>query len=146
MDNEAIIRNLYSLAEVKDFQGFVALFTEDGTFTDESIGVTYRGQKIARTGEIYATAFPDMHRELFNVYLSGDDMVVVQLALQGTHNGPLELPMGTIAATGKRMDVPCCDVFQLRGEKVQRFDCYPSVALILVQLGVISNLEAALAH
>ena len=101
---------------------------------------------IARTGEIYATAFPDMHRELFNVYLSGDDLVVVQLALQGTHNGPLQLPMGTISATGKRMDAPCCDVFQLRGEKVQRFDCYPSVALMMTQLGVISNLEVALAR
>ena len=99
MGNEALIRHLYSVAEVKDFKGFVELFTEDGTFTDESIGVTCRGKEIARTGEIYATAFPDMHRELFNVYLSGDDMVVVQLALQGTHNGPLQLPMGTISAT-----------------------------------------------
>lgn len=99
MDSEALIRHVYSVAEVKDFRGFVELFTEDGTFTDESIGVTYRGQEIARTGESYATAFSDMHRELFNVYLSGDDMVVVQLALQGTHNGPLQLPMGTISAT-----------------------------------------------
>ena len=52
MDNEALIRHLYSVAEIKDFQGFVELFTEDGTFTDESIGVTYRGHQIARTGEV----------------------------------------------------------------------------------------------
>jgi ketosteroid isomerase-like protein len=146
MDNEKIIRNAYHIAEVKDFPGFVACFTEDGTFTDESIGVTYRGPEIARTGEIYATAFPDMHRELYDVYLSGNDMVVVQLALQGTHNGPLEMPMGIIPATGKRMDAPCCDVFQLRNGKIQRFDCYPSVTAILAQLGVLPNLEAVLRH
>jgi hypothetical protein len=37
MDNEAIIRNLYAVAENKD-SGEIELFTEDGTFTDESIG------------------------------------------------------------------------------------------------------------
>jgi hypothetical protein len=30
---------------------------------------------------MYATAFPDM-RELYDFYLSGDDIVVAQLALQ----------------------------------------------------------------
>jgi hypothetical protein len=37
------------------------------------------------------------------------NMVVVQLALQGTHLGPLRLPAGTLPATGKRMDAPCSD-------------------------------------
>jgi hypothetical protein len=54
-----------------------------------------------------------MHRELYELYVSSNDVVAVQLALQGTHEGPLELPMGTIPATGNRMDVPCGDVFQL---------------------------------
>jgi hypothetical protein len=36
-------------------------------------------------------------------------MVVVQLALQGTHLGPLRLPAGTLPATGQRMDAPCSD-------------------------------------
>jgi hypothetical protein len=34
--------------------------------------------------ENYHRAFPDMHRELHQVYVSGN-IVVVQLALQGTH-------------------------------------------------------------
>ena len=43
--NEAAIRNAYQVAEDKDVPGWVNSFTEDGTFTDESIGVTYRGQR-----------------------------------------------------------------------------------------------------
>jgi ketosteroid isomerase-like protein len=74
-------------------------------------------------------ARPDMHRELYDVYVAGDT-VVVELALQGTHKGPLELPMGSIPATGKRMDAPCCDVFRLKDGKIQRFDCYPSGTLL----------------
>src|SRR5580704_15783298 len=124
--NEAAIRKTYQAAEKRDIPEFVNCFTPDGTFTDESINVTYRGPKeIGRTVEIYATAFPDMHRELFAFYVIGDT-VVVERALQGTHKGPLELPIGIIQPTGKKMNAPCCDVFQLTNGKIKSFNCYPS--------------------
>ena len=44
MNNEEIIRKAYQIAEDKDSEGWLAAFTEDGTFTDTSIGVTYRGR------------------------------------------------------------------------------------------------------
>jgi hypothetical protein len=84
-----------------------------------------------------------MHRELYQMYSTGD-IVVVQLALQGTHLGPLKLPPGTLPPTGKRMDAPCCDVFELVDGKIKRFDCYPSGSVVLTQLGVLENLSAAL--
>ena len=145
-DNEQIIRHAYKTAENVDLAGWVAAFTEDGTFTDESIGVTYRGpDELPITVENYAKAFPDMHREIYRMYAT-DNIVVVQLALQGTHLGPLSLPSGTVRPTGKRMDAPCCDVFELADGKIKRFDCYPSGSVVLTQLGVIGDLEAALQH
>jgi ketosteroid isomerase-like protein len=146
LDNEQIVRNAYQVAEVKDIAGWVGAFTDDGTFTDESIGVTYRGggdDGLAWPVENFARAFPDMHRELYQLYVAGN-IVVVQLALQGTHLGPLTLPAGTLPPTGKRMDAPCCDVFELDDGKIKRFDCYPEASIILTQLGVIGNLGAAL--
>ena len=134
--NEAAIRNAYQVAEEKNIAGWVNCFTSDGTFTDESIGVTYRGQGLGKTVEVYAAAFPDMHRELFRVFEVGNT-VIVELALQGTHKGPLALPSGTIPATGKRMDAPCCDVFRLKNGKIESFNCYPSGTIILGQLGVL---------
>src|ERR1700720_4589233 len=90
--NEAAIRKAYQVAEDKDVSGFVNCFTEDGTFTDESIGHTYRGPKeLGRTVEIYAKTFPDIHRELCVFYIIGDT-VVVELALQGTHKGRWSCP------------------------------------------------------
>ena len=38
----------------------------------------------------------------------------------------------------------CCDVFELTGGKIKRFDCYPAGSIILTQLGVIGDLSAAL--
>jgi ketosteroid isomerase-like protein len=142
-ENEKIIRNAYQIAEDQDVAGWIAAFTEDGTFTDESIPYTYRGEKeLGLTVEVYAKAFPDMHRELHRFYVDGDT-VIVQLHLQGTHTGPLELPSGTVPPTGKRMDAPCCDVFELVDGKIKRFDCYPSGTVALTQLGVLDDLSAA---
>jgi ketosteroid isomerase-like protein len=149
MNNEQVIRRAYELAEKKDVKGWVDCFTPDGTFTDTSIGFTYRGPDgptgLGKTVEVYAQAFPDMHRELYRFFTDGD-VVIVELALQGTHKGPLLAPMGVLPPTGKRMDAPCCDVFRIVNGKIQSFDCYPSGTVIFAQLGVLSNIESAIAH
>jgi ketosteroid isomerase-like protein len=93
--------------------------------------------------ENYGRAFSDMHRELYQVYVDGD-IVVVQLALQGTHDGALAMAGGgVLEPTGNRMDAPCCDVFELEDGKIKRFDCYPSGTVILAQLGVLGDLNSA---
>jgi ketosteroid isomerase-like protein len=143
MDNEQIIRTAYQIAEDKDIEGWLAAFTADGKFSDESIGVTYRGRDRAFPLENFGRAFSDMHRELYRFYVNGD-IVVVQLALQGTHDGPLSMAGGgVLEPTGNRMDAPCCDVFELEDGKIKRFDCYPSGTVILAQLGVLGALDAA---
>jgi ketosteroid isomerase-like protein len=143
-ENEQMIRRAYQVAEDKDLDGWVKCFTPDGTVTDHSIGVTYQGpRELAYTVENYGRAFPDMHRELFQFYVT-DNIVAVQLALQGTHLGPLNLPVGVIPPTGKRMDAPCADVFELEHGRIKRFDCYPSGTVVLNQLGVLEYLSAHL--
>jgi ketosteroid isomerase-like protein len=118
MNSEEFVRRAYEVAEAKDIPAWIDCFNPDG-------------------------AFSAMHRELYEVYVSGDD-VIVELALQGTHDGPLWLPQGILPPTGNRMDAPCCDVFRLQNGRIQLFDCYPSGTVILSQLGVLANLGAAL--
>jgi ketosteroid isomerase-like protein len=141
--NEESVRNAYDIAEAMDINGWIDSFIPDGVFVDNSIEVTYRGRDVSKPVEYYGAAFSDMHRELYRVYENGD-VVVVQLALQGTHDGALHLPFGMLPATGKRMDAPCCDVFTLADGKIERFDCYPEGSVILSQLGVLPNLGAVL--
>ena len=105
IDDVAAVRNAYRVAERKDLEGWVALFTPDGEFTDNCVGATYRGRDLAEPVRNYGTAFSNMHRELGRIYTDGN-VVVVQLALPGTHDGPLQLPFGELTATGKQMDAP----------------------------------------
>jgi ketosteroid isomerase-like protein len=136
-DNEQLIRDAYLVAEELDIPKWVSLFTEDGTFVDVSAGRTYVGpNELGIVVEIYSKAFPDMHRELYDVYVSGD-VVVVELSLNGKHDGPLELPSGTIPPTGKIMKTPCCDVFHLEDGKIKSFHCYTAATVLLAQIGVL---------
>jgi ketosteroid isomerase-like protein len=145
--NEQVIRRLYSFAEAtsKDTPKFVSQFSEEGYFYDVAAGKKYYGADIGLTVDVYAAAFPDMHRELYSLYFS-DDVVIVELSLNGTHRGDLVLPPGTIAPTGKEMHAPCCDVFHLVDDKVTSFHCYVAVPILLEQLGVFMNLRAAFRH
>ncbi len=143
--NEEIVRKAYSTAEVQDLDGFRALFTADGVVRDESVGVEYSGDQVVGIIETYAKAFPDMHRELYNVHV-GEDTVVVELSLNGKHSGPLSMPFGTLRPTDKEMHAPCCDVWKLKDGKIHTFNCYTAATVILSQLGVLNNMEAALNH
>ena len=66
-DNVAAVRNAYAVAERKDLEGWINLFTPEGVFTDNSVGVTYRGHNLAELVRNYDTAFSNMHRELYQI-------------------------------------------------------------------------------
>src|SRR5260221_11888352 len=109
--NEEIIRSGYAAAEggVNDVKKFVSLFTSDGVILDVASGTEYRGKNLGQLVEVFATGFPDMHREIHQVYET-QDRVIVELTLHGTHNGPLVLPAAALQTTGRQSTTPCLAV------------------------------------
>lgn len=135
--NEEIIRELYAVAEGAslNLDRFVALFAQDGYFLDMSSGQKWTGAEVRQPLEGLASTFPDFHRELLKVYSAANDVIVVELRLQGTHAGDFPIPGGVLRATGRRFDVPCCDVFVMEAGKVKAFHCYNMRSVWLEQLG-----------
>ena len=125
----------YATAERMDLEGWKSGFTDDGIFTDQSVGVTYRGAELDYPVRQYGTAFADMHRA-YDVWTVGDDTVIVRLALQGTH-WPSRPSVRDDTSDRLRMDAPCADIFGLSDGEIRKFDCYPEGSVILTQLGVI---------
>lgn len=114
---------------------FVSAFSNDGYMTDIPARATLRGKDIGDYIGTLAVAFPDIHRELFSIYILGN-FVVVELAIRGTHKGELVLTSGVLDPTGRRIDVPCCDVFHLENGKIVSFHCYNAASVMHQQLGV----------
>lgn len=133
LNNEALVRELYRVAEGKnlDPDRFVSLFADDGYFLDMSSGQRWTGKAVREPVTGLISAYPDMHRELLKIYSTGDDVVVVELRLQGSHKGDLPLPDGVLRATNKKFDAPCCDVWQLKNGKVKSFHCYNNLVAVL---------------
>ena len=136
LDNEKFIRKLYTYAEGQglDTEKFVSMFSDEGYMLDMASGMKFRGQAIGDSIAGLARAFPDVHRELLDFYVT-ENVVVVELAIRGTHKGELALGSKTIAPTGKAIDVPCCDVFHVESGKVISFHCYNLPSAMLQQLG-----------
>jgi ketosteroid isomerase-like protein len=111
----------------------VSFFSDEGYMCDIPSGLKLHGPAIGDAIEAFARAFPDVHRELFNIYVA-ENVVVVELAIRGTHKGELTLASGTVAPTGKAIDVPCCDVFHVESGKVVSFHCYNAASVMQQQL------------
>jgi hypothetical protein len=93
---------------------------------DADLGLI-RSKKVAIVG--YGS---QVHAHALNIKESGDT-VVVEFIGRGTHKGDL---MG-IAPTGRSMNIPVCDVMELRDGKIYREREYMDMATLMVQLGVM---------
>jgi len=138
--NEQLIRETCAAAEghALDTEKFVSAFSPDGYMWDMATGTKFRGKEIGDSIAGLASAFPDVHREIFKIHVA-DNVVIVELAIRGTHKGELKLPSETLAPTGKKIDFPSCDVFHLENGKIKSFHCYNEAALMPQQLGIGPN-------
>src|SRR5450755_2523139 len=136
LDNEKFIRKLYTYAEGQglDTEKFVSMFSGEGYMLDMASGTKFRRKAIGDSIASLVSAFPDVHRELLSIYVA-ENVVVVETAIRGTHKGELALASGTLAPTGKTIDVPVCDVYHLEGGRIISFDCYNLPSVMLQQLG-----------
>jgi ketosteroid isomerase-like protein len=142
--NEEIVRAAYRTAEgdVRDLAAWRDAFTEDGVFNDIANAASYTGERLGDVVTYMANLLPDVHRELLRVHDAGN-LVVVELLIQGTFLGPLPTPAGEVAPTGAKVSIPTADFFYLRDGKIETFNCYVSMNIMLAQMGIYPDFAAA---
>jgi hypothetical protein len=140
--NLAVVLNAYHVAEGKslDVNAFINSFTTDGVFNDMVAGQTYQGQALGDVLTRMAAIFPDVHRELKSITVSGD-VVSLELSIQGTFEGPVQTPAGTLKPNGAKIDAPTADFWYLQDGKIKKFDCFVGYTAMYAQMGV--NLDWA---
>ena len=108
LDNEKFIRKLYTYAEgdQMDVEKFVSMFSDEGYMMDMASGTKFRGKAIGDSIAGLASAFPDLHRELLKIHVT-ENVVIVELAIRGTHKGKLALASGAQRATARNGSRKC---------------------------------------
>jgi len=85
----------------------------------------------------WATAFPDA-RASFDREVAVGNTVVFEVIWQGTHKGPLQIPEGFLAPTGRRMEVRACMVVEVADDKARVHSHYFDMGTLLQQIGALS--------
>ncbi|MEV6139171.1 hypothetical protein AB0L63_24550 [Nocardia sp. NPDC051990] len=96
-------------------------------------------------GALRGQLAPDIHRELHRFHVLSDNLVAVELSIQGTFIGPFQTPAGVIEPTGAKLDIPTADFWYLENGKIKEFNCYVGVSVMLAQLGVQPDFASAVA-
>jgi steroid delta-isomerase-like uncharacterized protein len=135
-DNAAVVRDVNHAFNQGDIYGCVEHFAAHAQITDTPLGKVLSGREAIRQWfEAWTTAFDDVQGENLRI-LSQGTFVTAQFNARGTHTGPLATPAGEIPATGKRVDISVCQVFELHAGMIVRGTNYYDAATLLNQLGV----------
>ncbi len=120
-----------------------ALYDPNGSFEAPG-GIRLRGVEGVKFPLAWIKACPDAKLTVRNELISGP-WVVDEVTFEGTHQGPLEGPMGTISPTGKKLVSHSILVTRFEnGLAVEGRICYDQVD-VLTQLGVMPVLAGATA-
>lgn len=116
----------------RDFDAVVRVMTEDVTYRDPAQNATFRGRDGFRDFmQGWVTAFSGAE-PAEPTYLDAGDTVIAEFTARGVNDGPF----GPLAATGKRIEVPMCEImtFNENGQIVSGRIYYDKL-LMLTQLG-----------
>jgi steroid delta-isomerase-like uncharacterized protein len=127
----------------RDWDRYLALHTEGVIFDEEPTLQRFEGREaILQLAKRWVSAFPDVRGTVQDVFASGRK-AVLELLWEGTHQGPLVGPFGTLPATGKRGKVAAVQVLELDGERIAEVHHYFDLMTILLQMGLAPEVEEA---
>ena len=136
-DAGSIMRKLYEGINAKNSDEIAALVADDFVLIDCASGEKFEGPEGAKkNAEGWITAFPDVDVELLNVVTSGD-WAFAEAVGRGTHNGPMDTPMGEVPPTGKSAELHFCSVIKVRDGKIVEERDYYDAMTIANQLGLM---------
>jgi steroid delta-isomerase-like uncharacterized protein len=130
---EDLVREHMESENVHEFDRTIATF-DHPRYEIIPTGDVFDGpQEVERYFDETRTAFPDQRNELIAMH-HGDDSVIVEFTLKGTHKGSFR----GLPATGKAFECRCLSIFVFDGDS-DRLVCeraYFDSATILRQLGI----------
>ena len=124
----------------RDFDALVSAMREDVSYTDHPRGLILNTKNEFKSWAVsWGKAFPN-GKILSPHYLDAGDTVVAQFIGEGTNNGPF----GNFPATGRRMMLAFCEIWQFDGTgRFSSGQVYYDQYTLFSQLGIVPLRAAA---
>lgn len=135
----ALLEQRIAACNAQDWDAWEALHTKDAVRTAPELPEALVGAHSMRLAiEELVTTFPDYHLELVDAINSGDKLVA-RIHTNATMLGPMLLPDGPVAATGRAFEQDWVAVIEFDGDKISAIDEFHDNYGILVQLGLLGD-------
>lgn len=135
---EAVVREHMESENRHDFEATLATFSHPHYELVPTREVFDGKEAVLEYFRASRTAFPDQRNELRALH-HGDDAVIVEFDLLGTHQGPLR----GLPPTGRSFRCPMTAFFFFEGERIVCERVYWDVTTILRQLGLFPDLPTS---
>ena len=131
-DAAAIAREYMETWNKRDWAHYRSMYHADYTYTGGDGQQMSGADAGVGVGQMFATAFPDGVIDIQNIVAAGDT-AIVEFVGRGTHKGDL---MG-VPPTGRTLNLPVCDVLEIKDGKIIAEREYMDVMTMMQQLGVV---------
>lgn len=112
-ENKQLCRDYFDAFLRRDVEWMERHIAPEFVRHDPGLPFEVRGPAgVAQLHDALLPAFPDMELPLHDLVAEGEK-VLVRLTILATHTGPF----GELEATGRRIEVPVLDLFQIRDER-----------------------------
>jgi predicted ester cyclase len=119
-------------------EAFAELYTDPVSIN----GVDVRLGDVVERARSLQRAFADLSIEIIDEVEAPDRLVIV-FWQRGRHVGPLALPFGEVAPTGRRVQVRTIDVLSISVGRISAIQVVPDNLGLAMQLGVVPSIERA---
>jgi steroid delta-isomerase-like uncharacterized protein len=137
MESAAVAIELIESFNKGDLDRMVELCSPDITYIEKGTNRTAKGtDEILKVAQAWKAAFSDIHGGIGNSSDCGST-ALLEITWTGTNDGPIEMPNGTLPATGKRTEFDAAQIFEIENGLVKEFRNYGDFITMLTQLGVI---------
>ncbi len=141
-DLTSIAREAVEAFNASDWERSKAIVTPDYVYNEHGTQRRIEGpEAVVAAMQGWKEAMPDAAGTVTNAVASGDT-VTLEITWEATHTGPLQGPMGTIPASGKRQVTPAAWIFNFEGDKIKESRHYFDMVTLLVQIGAMPGQSA----
>ena len=122
-----------------DWERFAGTCSADVLYEEKGSDRTVRGiDAVVELAKGWRAAFPDVRGKISHSTAT-ESTAALEITWKGTHTGPLELPTGTLPATGNAVEFDGVQVFVIEGGKVTQMRHYLDLLTMLTQVGAIPS-------
>jgi steroid delta-isomerase-like uncharacterized protein len=132
MNIKALVETYLHSWNVQDVDAIIALFSEDGKYTDPNCADGLSGAALAGYINGLYSVFPDLHFETIRLLSVDEKTMVAEWVMRGTNSGSLK----GLPPTGKAIALDGIDVFDVEDGRIKSVKGYFNGGTMMEQLGL----------